>query len=75
MNDPLASRGSSPYGKCFLELKTHVTDELDQLARADAARRGQTVSEWLRDLIARECLGSVEVRRRLLEHHGLKQGE
>lgn len=47
------SRGANtnPFGKCTEELKTQVPEEIREQLHALAALKGQTPSEYLRNLI------------------------
>jgi len=59
------ARGSSthPFGKCDTELKTQVPERLKDELTALAVFRGQTPSEYLRDLITVHLHGHLDVAR------------
>lgn len=61
MRDPLFSRPVSPcpLGKCTDEIKTVVPEQVKEQLTALAILRGQTVSEYLRDLLVAHIFGHV----------------
>lgn len=59
------SRQPSPHplGKCDTELKTQVPEQLRDEVAALATLRGQTVSEYVRELITLHVRGHIGVIR------------
>lgn len=64
-DEPLFSRSgqSNAMGKCTAEVKTFLPDETKEALSAMAVFSGQSLSEYLRDLIMRHVYGELHVLR------------
>ena len=62
-----------PLGKCDTEVKTQVPEQLRDELAALAMLRGQTVSEYLREILTlhiRGHLGAIRLQQRVAEVEG-----
>ena len=62
-----------PLGKCDTELKTQVPEQLRDEIAALACLRGQTVSEYIRELLTAHVhghIGAIRLQQRVAEGEG-----
>lgn len=64
-DDPLFSRNTTPcpWGKCTEEAKTLLPEETKNLMIALATIKGQTISEYMRDMCFERVYGHIAILR------------
>lgn len=66
---------SHPFGKCDTELKTQLPAQLRDELVSLATLRGQTVSEYLREIITLHLHGNLTVVRMMIDRAEHGEGE